>query len=93
MPTPKQHKMFWRGAKLKYITPVFFFFQFCDVATLAMFTRGINQIWLQVRLKESRKKEKESCYIFQLPTPECNLLSKIWPFQGFFPPKKFSPFG
>jgi hypothetical protein len=61
-----------------------FFFQFCDVPTLAMFTRGIEQIWLQVRLEESREKNKESCYIFQLPTPESNLLSKYMAISGGF---------
>jgi hypothetical protein len=85
MPTPKQNKMFWRGAKLKYITPVFF--QFCDVATLAMFTRGINQIWLQVRLEESRKKRKRDLlyfnYQFQSPTYCLNMA-----ISGFFSSKE-----
>ncbi len=92
MSTPKQNKMFWRGPKLKYITPVFF--QFCDVATtLAMFTRGIHQIWLQVRLEESRKKIKNLAIYFNYQLQSPTYCLKYWPFQGFFSPKKFSPFG
>jgi hypothetical protein len=39
------------------IRPGFFFFELCDVATLAISTRGISQIWLQDK-EESRGKKK-----------------------------------
>jgi hypothetical protein len=56
---------FW-GVKFFYpleliqatIRPGFSFVQLCDVATLAISTRGISQIWLQDK-EESRGKKKE----------------------------------
>jgi hypothetical protein len=57
--------IFW-GVKFFYpleliqatIRPGFSFVQLCDVATLAISTRGISQIWLQDKEESRGKKEK-----------------------------------